>query len=163
MLEKVSQEELQEALKNPEPFFKKFLAEAGGMIVVKLLLPKLKREFEPLLQQTGLTWEDVQPAFELVDSRAELEEATSNPQEFFKKLLKQDAPVVKKIQQKMKEAQAQAEDMLEDAGVDPGLVNMWLGIFKPILVSNIKDLGKQYKHHPELCNEGMGEKLLKEC
>ena len=94
MLQKVdSPEELQEALKNPEAFFKKFLAEAGGMIAVKLLLPKLKCEFEPLLQQTGLTWEDVQPAFELVDSRAELEEATSNPQVFFKQLLKSLGPV----------------------------------------------------------------------
>merc|ERR1719160_1888999 len=67
------------------------------------------------------------------------------------------------LKEGMMGAQAQAEDILEDAGVDSGLVKMCSGIFKPILVSNINDLGKQYSHHPELCNEAMGKTLLDEC
>merc|ERR1711937_582344 len=63
---------------------------------------KLKRGFDPLLQQYCLTWEDLQPALELVDSRAELEDAKSDPQAFFQKLLKQGGPAMEKIKQKLK-------------------------------------------------------------
>ena len=67
-----SQEKLQQALKDPETFLRNLLTEAGGEIARKLLLSKLNPLLEPHLKKQGLTWADVQPAFELVDSMAEL-------------------------------------------------------------------------------------------
>ena len=102
LLEQVdSAEDLDKAIKDPKTFLEDFLAAAGGIVAVKILLPKLKSAFEPVLQGLGLTWEDVQPVFEMVDSRAELEEAKSNPKEFFKKLLKQGGPAIEKIKLKI--------------------------------------------------------------
>ena len=60
----------------------------GGEVARKLLLSKLKPLLEPYLEQQSLTWVDVQPAFEFVDTLAELQEALSNPEAFFTKLLK---------------------------------------------------------------------------
>ena len=44
------------------------------------------------MQQQGVTWVDVESALKLVDSRAELEEAVSDPEAFFKKLLTSGGP-----------------------------------------------------------------------
>ena len=63
MLESVdSQDELQQALKDPETFLKNLLAGAGGKVAKKLLLHKLKPHLEPYLEEQSLTWADVQPA-----------------------------------------------------------------------------------------------------
>ena len=83
-----SQDELQQALKDPEFFLKKLLARADGQVARKLIYSRLRPQAEPLLQRQGLTWVDVQPALDLVDSLAELEEALSKPEAFFKNLLK---------------------------------------------------------------------------
>ena len=97
MLESVdSQDELQQAMKDPDSFLKKLLAGAGGEVARKLLLSKLKPRAKPLLQQQGLTWVDVEPALKLVDSQAELEEAVSDPEAFFKKLLTRGGPAARK-------------------------------------------------------------------
>merc|ERR1711871_16982 len=53
-----------------------------------MLLFKLKSLLEPYLRQQRMTWLDVQPALELVDSLVQLEEALSNPKSFFKNLLR---------------------------------------------------------------------------
>jgi hypothetical protein len=98
LLESVdTQDELQQALNNPESFLKQLLAGAGGQVARKLLLSKLKPLLEPYLQQQSLTWVDVQPALELVDSLAELEAASSNPEAFFKKLLKGGGPAARRM------------------------------------------------------------------
>ena len=49
------------------------------------------------MKQQSLAWADVQPAFELVDSLAELEEASSNPEAFLMKLLKGSGPAARKM------------------------------------------------------------------
>ena len=44
-----------------------------------------------------MTWTDVQPAFELVDSLAELKKASSNPEAFFMDLLKGSGPAARRM------------------------------------------------------------------
>ena len=44
-----------------------------------------------------MTWVDVQPVFEFVDTLAELQEALSNPEAFFTKLLKGSGPAARKM------------------------------------------------------------------
>merc|ERR1719161_1779543 len=98
MLESVdTQDKLQQALSNPESFLKQLLAGASGQVARKLLLSKLKPLLEPYLPQQSLTWVDVQPALELVDSLAELKEASSNPEAFFEKLLKGGGPAARRM------------------------------------------------------------------
>ena len=98
LLESVdSQKELQQALKDPASFLKKLLAGAGGQVARKMLLIKVKPVVEPYLQQQGVIWVDVQPALELIASLRQLEEALSNPQVFFKKLLQEGGPVAKRM------------------------------------------------------------------
>ena len=88
MLESVdSQDELQQALKDPENFLKNLLAGAGGEVARKLFLSKLKPLVEPMLSQQGLLWSDVQPMFASVDSQEELQQALSDPETFLKNLL----------------------------------------------------------------------------
>jgi hypothetical protein len=84
LLESVdSKEKLQQALNDPASFLEELLKGAGGQVARKLLLSKLKLHMKPWLHQQGLTWEDVQPAFELVDSMAVLEDALGDPEAFF--------------------------------------------------------------------------------
>ena len=98
MLESVdTQDELRQALDDPETFLKKLLAGAGGQVARKLLLSKLKPLLEPYMRKQSLTWADVEPALELVDTLAELEEASSNPEAFFQKLLKGGGPAAKRM------------------------------------------------------------------
>ena len=98
MLESVdTQAELQRALADPESFLMQLLAGAGGQVARKLLLPKLKPHLEPYLQERSLTWADIQPALESVDSLAELKAASSNPKAFFEKLLKGGGPAARRM------------------------------------------------------------------
>ena len=60
-------------------------------------LPKLKPRGELLLQQQDVTWVDIESALKLVDSRAELEEAVSDPESFFKQLLTSGGPASRLI------------------------------------------------------------------
>merc|ERR1719265_528796 len=69
----------------------------AGQVAKKMLLIKVKPVVEPYLQQQGMIWVDVEPALELVASLKQLEEALSNPEAFFKKLLKEGGPVAKRI------------------------------------------------------------------
>ena len=93
-----SQDELQEALMDAEFFLKKLLAEACDQVARKLFLFELKPHLEPLLQQQGLAWIDVQPALELVDSLAELKKAISDPQAcFFRSLSTVGGPAVRRM------------------------------------------------------------------
>ena len=98
MLESVdTQDELRQALDDPESFLKKLLAGAGGQVAKKLLLSKFKPLLEPYMRKQSLTWADVEPALELVDTLAELEEASSNPEAFFQKLLKGGGPAARRM------------------------------------------------------------------
>ena len=59
--------------------------------------PKYILEVSLLLQQQGVIWVDVESALKLVDSRAELEEAVSDPEAFFKKLLRSGGPAARRM------------------------------------------------------------------
>merc|ERR1719326_1577720 len=81
-----SMEELQEAAADPAAFFEKLATEVGGPAAKKMLIAKLKRVATPYLEKQGLTFEDVLPALEMVDSPEELQEAFWDPEAFFEKL-----------------------------------------------------------------------------
>ena len=49
------------------------------------------------MQQQGLTWIDVQPALELVDSLAELKKAVSDPPTFFRSLSTAGGPAARRM------------------------------------------------------------------
>ena len=91
-----SRTELERAISSPETFLENVL-KAGGPAARKLLIAKLRHPLQPHVEKLSLTWEDVQPALELVDSLAELKEASSNPKAFFEKLLKGGGPAARRM------------------------------------------------------------------
>eukprot|EP00966_Prymnesium_polylepis_P305868 7068203-Prymnesium_polylepis.1 len=62
-----SAQELRDAISQPDAFLTR-LADAAGPATVKLLIVTLKPVLTPVLEKRGLSWGDVQPALELVDS-----------------------------------------------------------------------------------------------
>ena len=50
-----------------------------------------------MLQKQGLIWVDVQPAFELVDTRAELEKALLDFEAFFRSLVAAGGSVARRM------------------------------------------------------------------
>jgi hypothetical protein len=84
-------EEVIEGAKDPEAFFQKLLS-ATSPVAIRLAICKLRPRIEPVIVKQGLTWADVLPALEMIDSMAEVNEAAENPAVFIKK-----EPFLKKI------------------------------------------------------------------
>merc|ERR1719174_513640 len=76
---------LQAAFKNPSEFLEK-LARSTGPAAKKYAMMKLRPKLKPHLEEQGLTFEDVRPALEQVDTIEELRDAVANPSEFLYKL-----------------------------------------------------------------------------
>ena len=91
-----SVDELREALANPDGFLER-LASASTPAVKRLLIAKLKPPLTPSLTTLGLTWEDVVPALELIDSIDELREAIAYPQGFLERLADGSTLVAKRM------------------------------------------------------------------
>ena len=90
-------DELQEAVDDPKQFFLKLTTTAAGPAARKVVIAQLKPKLEPQLP-TPLTWADVEPALELVDSIDELQEAVDDPKAFFMKLSTMAAgPAARKV------------------------------------------------------------------
>merc|ERR1719487_626448 len=81
-----SVDELRQAAANPEAFLNE-LASKGGPVAKKMALAMLKPLAEPWLKKHGLTWEDILPVLEMVDSVDELRQAAANPEAFLGKLV----------------------------------------------------------------------------
>ena len=64
-------EELQAAIKAPEAFLKALIEQTIGPVAIRIAVKRLKPVVEPKLP-VPLTWADVQPAIELIDSIEEL-------------------------------------------------------------------------------------------
>merc|ERR1719161_1007691 len=79
-------EELQGALADPVVFVEKLATELGPNIAKKILIAKLKPLLKPHLEKQGLTFEDVVPALEMVDSVEELKGALADPEGFLEML-----------------------------------------------------------------------------
>merc|ERR1719238_2463764 len=91
-------EELQEALADPAAFFEKLATEIGGPVAKKMLIVQLKPRAKPYLERQGLTFEDVLPALEMVDTVEELQGAAADPAAFFEKLATEvGGPAAKKM------------------------------------------------------------------
>merc|ERR1719191_80231 len=84
-------EELRDAHENPSEFLEK-LARSTGPAAKRYAMMKLR----PQLEKQGLTFEDVRPALEQVDTIEELQDAHENPSEFLDKLARSMGPAGKK-------------------------------------------------------------------
>ena len=78
-------DELREAQNAPDAFLHK-LADGLGPVAMRLLLARLRPVIELYIIEMGLTWADVKPAFELVDSYTELQQAIEEPEAFLSQL-----------------------------------------------------------------------------
>merc|ERR1719409_2629985 len=87
-----SVEELQEALADPPGFLEKLATELGPEVAKKIVIAQLKPVLEPHLKKRGLTFEDVRPAIEMVDSVEELQAGLADPAGFLEKLLPPTQP-----------------------------------------------------------------------
>ena len=76
-----SVEELQAAAEDPEGFLLR-IADAATPAAKALAIAKLRPKLEPLAKKRGLTWEDLLPVLELVDSVEELQAAVNDPEAF---------------------------------------------------------------------------------
>ena len=74
-----SSDELQEIMRDPQAFARRLLAAAMRF--------QLRPVLEPLLDEQGLSWVDIKPTLELVDSAEELQQAMSDPHAFAQRLL----------------------------------------------------------------------------
>ena len=115
--------ELRKAVNDPKQFFMKLTTTAAGPAAKKKVIAHLKPKLEPQLP-TPLTWADVEPALELVDSIDELQEAVDDPKQFFMKLTTTAAgPAARKvvIAQLKPKLELQLPTPLTWADVEPAL------------------------------------------
>lgn len=73
--------EVHEAIAHPEEFFTR-LMKTGGSAAKKLALGKARPEIELITARHSLSWEDVAPLYEAVDTVDELEKAIGDPENF---------------------------------------------------------------------------------
>ena len=86
--------ELRKAVNDPKQFFMRLTTTAVGPAAKKKVIAHLKPKLEPQLP-TPLTWADVEPALELIDSVGELRKAVDDPKEFGKKLTQKHEVVLR--------------------------------------------------------------------
>merc|ERR1719247_606753 len=91
-----SVEELMAAAEGPMGFLEQ-MAKSLGPAGAKLALAKLRPKMEPILTKQGLTWEDVLPALESVDSAEELVAAAEDPMRFLEQMAKSLGPAGAKL------------------------------------------------------------------
>ena len=73
-----SRAELEEAVSDPEAFFRKLLR-SGGPAERTMLIAQCRPHVEPGLPKQGLQWSDVRPVLESVESQDELQQAMNDP------------------------------------------------------------------------------------
>lgn len=79
--------ELREAASDPQAFLEK-LAETGGTAGIRYLIAQSRVPLEPLLENVyNLSWDEVLPALQLIDSVEDIKRAMEDPQEFLNSLL----------------------------------------------------------------------------
>ena len=86
-----SKEEIEQASKDPGAFMEKLVrlsASTLGPIAFKILRVRLKPLLKRVKLPQPLTWDDLWPALELIESVEELQEAVRNPSAFVQRLLK---------------------------------------------------------------------------
>eukprot|EP01047_Picozoa_sp_COSAG01_P025821 COSAG01_NODE_1644_length_9640_cov_6.926213_2_plen_2326_part_00 len=128
--------ELKKALRNPQKFLHK-LSNAAMPAARKLAVLKLKPKLEHLLEQQGLSWEDVAPAIDLVDTAAELRAAYAAPQAFLAKLENSAMPAARKLA--VLKLKPKLEHLIEGEGLS------WEVIAPDLhLVDSIKQLQDAY-------------------
>ena len=81
-----SRAELEEAVSDPEAFFKKLMT-SGGPAARRMLIAQCRPHVVPSLPKQGLHLSDAQPVLESVDSQDELQQAMNDPDSFLNKLL----------------------------------------------------------------------------
>ena len=81
-----SEEELTAAIADPAAFMRRLLNEAAGPAAFKLVITRLRPMLEPRLPKP-LTWDEVQPCIELIDSIEELRAAITDPATFMQTLM----------------------------------------------------------------------------
>ena len=86
-----SVEELEAEIADPDAFLDK-LAAIAGPVAIRLLIAKMRPKIEPVVKAKGLTWEDVLPALDLINTAEKLIEGAKDPEAFFQKLLSATSP-----------------------------------------------------------------------
>jgi hypothetical protein len=89
-------EELHSALESPEAFLAE-LSKAAGPVGKKMFVLTLKPVLEPVLEEEGLEWKDMQPILNKMDSVEELQLAVDDPAAIFEKLLMASSPAGKRL------------------------------------------------------------------
>ena len=77
-----SVEKLQEAAADPMADLERAAGGSGGSLATKLAVAKLRPRIEPEIESLGLTWEDVEPILQSVDSVEKLQEAAADPKAY---------------------------------------------------------------------------------
>jgi hypothetical protein len=96
VLEMLSPSKIGEIVQDPEEFLRSLVATAGPY-AKRLALSKLRPKIEPVLSLRGLAWTDVVPAFDLVESLEDLQEALLDPESFLDSLVAAGGAAAKKI------------------------------------------------------------------
>jgi hypothetical protein len=112
--QRVTMETLMEAMQHPRQFAKE-LKSSASPLGRRLLLARLKPKVEPRLKQFELSWEDVMPAIEMVDSFEKLKAALENADEFMMGLVSAAAPMVRT--RIVKRVRPNLEPLLERRGL----------------------------------------------
>ena len=73
------------------------IASASGPAARRFLIAKIRRPLEPVANTNGLSWEDVLPALECVDTIAELKAAVTAPEAFLETAASSLGPVAFKL------------------------------------------------------------------
>lgn len=89
-------EEMREAISNPEEFLQK-LTSAASKPAKRIALQQLRKLLVPLLEKRGLTWQDVLPVLEKMDTIEELRDAIERPMAFLERLARAAAPAAKQL------------------------------------------------------------------
>ena len=111
-------EELKAAATDPEAFLNRLLDNAIGPVAIKLALAMARPPIEEVLRPLRVTWADVQPAVELVDSVQELKLAAKSPGVFVERLL--------------------------DDAIGPAAIRMAIALARPALESHLSPLGVKW-------------------
>lgn len=69
----------------------------GAALTIRLAIVKAKKKLEPKLEACGLSWNDVKPILETMDSPEKIREASKNPDLFLQQLIKGSTSLTKKI------------------------------------------------------------------
>lgn len=114
VLDILTLDELRQGLQDPVAFMAK-LSSGIGPVAMKLLMVQLRPHMIKYLTPIGLTWADVKPAFALIDTIEELQEALDNPEAFLTKLASASGPAAKRFL--VAKLRPKFEPMLKERGM----------------------------------------------